>query len=131
MLISTNDNAPKKKIQCHMSWSLLCSMICGKRRLFVFFNGGIVDHHCLNFLFIIQKGNNPDEKSCKSKINRKCYRKCDFQAFDWLKFTLTTDLRLATFCEIDHRSLNILTQYLSFEHMPRCLLKHNLLQIQH
>ena len=42
-------------------------------------------------------------KSCKSKINRKCYRKCDFQAFDWLKFTLTTDLRLTTFCEIDHR----------------------------
>jgi hypothetical protein len=40
-----------------------------------------------------------------SKINRKCYRKCDFQAFDWLKFTLTTDLRLTTFCEIDHRSL--------------------------
>ena len=27
--------------------------------------------------------------------------KCDFQAFDWLKFTLTTDLRLTTFCEID------------------------------
>jgi hypothetical protein len=44
-------------------------------------------------------------KSRKSKINRKCYRKCDFQAFDWLKFTLTTDLRLTTFCEIDHRSL--------------------------
>jgi hypothetical protein len=42
-------------------------------------------------------------KSRKSKINRKCYRKCDFQAFDWLKFTLTTDLRLTTFCEIDHR----------------------------
>jgi hypothetical protein len=41
-------------------------------------------------------------KSLKSKINRKCYRKCDFQAFDWLKFTLTTDLRLTTFCEIDH-----------------------------
>ena len=40
-------------------------------------------------------------KSRKSKINRKCYRKCDFQAFDWLKFTLTTDLRLTTFCEID------------------------------
>jgi hypothetical protein len=38
-------------------------------------------------------------KSRKSKINRKC----DFQAFDWLKFTLTTDLRLTTFCEIDHR----------------------------
>ena len=37
-------------------------------------------------------------KSRKSKINRKC----DFQAFDWLKFTLTTDLRLTTFCEIDH-----------------------------
>jgi hypothetical protein len=36
--------------------------VWGKRRLFVFFNGGIVDHHCLNFLFIIQKGNNPDEK---------------------------------------------------------------------
>jgi hypothetical protein len=33
-------------------------------------------------------------KSRKSKINRKCYRKCDFQAFVWLKFTLTTDLRL-------------------------------------
>jgi hypothetical protein len=31
-------------------------------------------------------------KSRKSKINRKCYRKCHFQAFDWLKFTLTTDL---------------------------------------
>ena len=45
-------------------------------------------------------------KSRKSKINRKCYRKCDFQAFDWLKFTLTTDLTLTTFCEIDHRSLN-------------------------
>ena len=42
-------------------------------------------------------------KRRKSKINRKCYRKCDFQAFDWLKFTLTTDLRLTTFCEIDHR----------------------------
>jgi hypothetical protein len=42
-------------------------------------------------------------KSRKSEINRKCYRKCDFQAFDWLKFTLTTDLRLTTFCEIDHR----------------------------
>ena len=41
-------------------------------------------------------------KSRKSKINRKCYRKCDFQAFDWLKFTPTTDLRLTTFCEIDH-----------------------------
>ena len=41
-------------------------------------------------------------KSRKSKINRKCYRKCYFQAFDWLKFTLTTDLRLTTFCEIDH-----------------------------
>ena len=40
-------------------------------------------------------------KSRKSKINRKCYRKCDFQAFDWLKFTLMTDLRLTTFCEID------------------------------
>ena len=40
-------------------------------------------------------------KCRKSKINRKCYRKCDFQAFDWLKFTLTTDLRLTTFCEID------------------------------
>ena len=26
-------------------------------------------------------------KSRKSKINRKYYRKCDFQAFDWLKFT--------------------------------------------
>ena len=32
-------------------------------------------------------------KSRKSKINRKC----DFQAFDWLKFTLTTDLRLTNF----------------------------------
>ena len=42
-------------------------------------------------------------KSRKFKINRKCYRKCDFQDFDWLKFTLTTDLRLTTFCEIDHR----------------------------
>ena len=31
-------------------------------------------------------------KSRKFKINRKCYRKWDFQAFDWLKFTLTTDL---------------------------------------
>ena len=31
-------------------------------------------------------------KSRKSKINRKCCRTCDFQAFDWLKFTLTTDL---------------------------------------
>ena len=31
-------------------------------------------------------------KSRKSKINRRCCRKCDFQAFDWLKFTLTTDL---------------------------------------
>jgi hypothetical protein len=38
----------------------------------------------------------------QSKINRKCYRKCDFQAFHWLTFTLTTDLRLTTFCEIDH-----------------------------
>ena len=37
-------------------------------------------------------------KSRKSKINRKC----DFQAFDWLKFTLKIDLRLTTFCEIDH-----------------------------
>ena len=37
-------------------------------------------------------------KSRKSKINRKC----DFQAFDWLKFTLTTDLGLTTFCEINH-----------------------------
>jgi hypothetical protein len=46
-------------------------------------------------------------KSRKSKINRKCYRKCDFQTFDWLKFTLTTDLRLTTFCEIDHRSRRI------------------------
>jgi hypothetical protein len=45
-------------------------------------------------------------KSGKSKINRKCYRKCDFQAFDWLKFTLTTDLRLTTFCEIDHRTVD-------------------------
>ena len=44
-------------------------------------------------------------KSRKSKINRKCYRKCDFQAFDWLKFTLTTDLRLTTFCEIDPKFL--------------------------
>ena len=44
-------------------------------------------------------------KSRKSKINRKCYRKCDFQAFDWLKFTLRTDLRLTTFCEIEHRTL--------------------------
>jgi hypothetical protein len=42
----------------------------------------------------------------KSKINRKCYRKCDFQAFDWLKFTLTTDLRLTTFCEIDQSNEN-------------------------
>ena len=41
----------------------------------------------------------------KSKINRKCYRKCDFQAFDWLKFTLTTDLRLTTFCEFLSRYL--------------------------
>ena len=49
------------------------------------------------------KGSGVDfTKSRKSKINRKCYRKCDFQAFDWLKFTLTTDLRLTTFCEIDH-----------------------------
>ena len=39
-------------------------------------------------------------KSHKSNINHKC----DFQAFDWLKFTLTTDLRFTTFCEIDHRS---------------------------
>ena len=54
-------------------------------------------------------------KSRKSKINRKCYRKCDFQAFDWLKFTLTTDLRFTTFCEIDHclvRLLCIYCQYL-------------------
>ena len=48
-------------------------------------------------------------KSRKSKINRKCYRKCDFQAFVWLKFTLTTDLRLTTFCEIDHRFPKCLT----------------------
>ena len=34
-------------------------------------------------------------------------RKCDFQAFDWLEFTLTTDLRLTTFCEIDHRSVSL------------------------
>ena len=40
------------------------------------------------------------QKVVSLKINRKCY----FQAFDWLKFTLTTtDLRLPTFCEIDHR----------------------------
>ena len=38
-------------------------------------------------------------------------RKCDFQAFDWLKFTLTTDLRLTTFCEIDHRYLPIFNVY--------------------
>ena len=37
-------------------------------------------------------------KSRKSKINCKC----DFQAFDWLKLTLTTDLKLTTFCEIEH-----------------------------
>ena len=41
-------------------------------------------------------------KSRKSKINHLKLIVSDFQAFDWLKFTLTTDLRLTTFCEIDH-----------------------------
>jgi hypothetical protein len=49
-------------------------------------------------------------KSCKSKINRKC----DFQAFDWLKFTLTTDLRLTTFCEIDHWCLKLILYFCMF-----------------
>ena len=49
-------------------------------------------------------------KSRKSKINRKC----DFQSFDWLKFTLTTDLRLTTFCEIDHWCLKLLLYFCMF-----------------
>ena len=38
-----------RDLQCHMSCSFLFSMILG---CFVDF-GGIVDYHCLNFLFII------------------------------------------------------------------------------
>jgi uncharacterized protein (DUF2342 family) len=53
-------------------------------------------------------------KSRKFKINRKCYRKCDFQAIDWLKITLTTDLRLTTFCEIDHWSFDWVIKYMVF-----------------
>jgi hypothetical protein len=38
---------------CHMLWSFVCSMIWGERWLFIFVDiGGIVDHHCSNFLFI-------------------------------------------------------------------------------
>jgi hypothetical protein len=51
-------------------------------------------------------------KSRKSKINRKC----DFQAFDWLKFTLTTDLRLTTFCEIDQWCLTPLSTIFQLYH---------------
>ena len=43
----------------------------------------------VSYLFILLFGQIPGvdfTKSRKSKINRKC----DFQAFDWLKFTLTT-----------------------------------------
>jgi hypothetical protein len=53
------------------------------------------------------------QKSRKSKINRKCYHKCDFQAIDWLKFTLTTDLRLTTL-EIDHWSFDWVIKYMVF-----------------
>ena len=38
---------------CHMLWSFVCSMIWGERWLLIFVDiGGIVDHHCSNFLFI-------------------------------------------------------------------------------
>ena len=37
------------------------------------------------------------QKVVSLRLIVECYRKCDFQAFDWLIFTLTTDLRLATF----------------------------------
>ena len=52
---------------------------------------------CRSDTFPSQSLGSISQKIRKSKINRKC----DFQAFDWLKFTLTTDLRLTTFCEID------------------------------
>ena len=56
-----------------------------------------------------------------SKINRKCYCKCDFQVFDWLKFTLTADLRLATFCEIDQNILPYILFRYSIEYTNVCL----------
>ena len=39
-------------LQRHMSWSHLCSVIGGKIVRFVYI-GEMVDHRCLNFLFII------------------------------------------------------------------------------
>jgi hypothetical protein len=36
-------------------------------------------------------------KSCKSKISRKC----EFQPIKSLEITLTINLKLTTFCEID------------------------------
>jgi hypothetical protein len=41
-------------------------------------------------------------KVYRSGVDFTKSRKCDFQAFDGLKFTLTTDLRLTIFCEINH-----------------------------
>jgi hypothetical protein len=39
---------------CHMSWSFSCSIIGGERWLLDLVEiNGIVDHHCLNFIFII------------------------------------------------------------------------------
>jgi hypothetical protein len=39
-------------------------------------------------------------KSCKSKISRKC----EFQPIKSFEITLTINLRLTTFCEIDPRN---------------------------
>jgi hypothetical protein len=63
---------------------------------------GAVICRCPYHSFLKKKPGIDFTKIRKSKINRKCYRNCDFQAFDWLKFALTTDLRLTTFSEIDH-----------------------------
>ena len=41
-------------------------------------------------------------KCCKSKISRKC----EFQSIKSLEITLTINLRLTTFCEIDPRSVS-------------------------
>jgi hypothetical protein len=39
--------------QHHMSWFFFCSMIWDERWLFVLIFWGIVDHHCLDFHFIM------------------------------------------------------------------------------
>jgi hypothetical protein len=53
----------------HLSWSFLFNDLWREIIVYIVDNGGIIDHHCLNFLFIIYIMTFPEATTMRDSIN--------------------------------------------------------------